>query len=327
MVFRELNFGSRSAIFFPELVAVVLVWIVCTMPLAAQSTGRTNTPAGAELGLPLGNSVPAAIIQPSGGVSRTADALIEQMSVAAGVIFAGQVTAVRRPTGFAGSGQDAAEGIVEIDLRVDQSLRGPRAGAIYTLREWSGLWAGCSARYKIGQRLLLFLYPPDAHGLSAPVHGPEGAIPLRGSGVAPGSDDATTSAAEWLVDLRWLRAQALRKRSYGLDPVQNPVRSPVRNPVRNPGDPREPITGPVSEESLAMPLRSGLGDVASGRGGEQYAGVIDPELVYANRGPWAFPAPAAIETQPLSQVLALCREAITVQAAAQQMTRRNDARQ
>ena len=102
----------------------------------------------------------------------TADALIQQMSLAAGVIFAGQVTAVRGPAGFAGSGQDAAGGIVEIDFHVDLSLRGPATGSTYTLREWSGLWSGNPERYRVGQRLLLFLYAPGPHGLGAPVHGP-----------------------------------------------------------------------------------------------------------------------------------------------------------
>ena len=98
----------------------------------------------------------AAEVAPSATVSvaSTADAVIEEMSQAAGVIFAGQVTAVRRPVGSAASG----EGIVEVDFRVDQGVRGPASGSIYTLREWAGLWSGSGgeARYHVGQRLLIF---------------------------------------------------------------------------------------------------------------------------------------------------------------------------
>ena len=326
MVSRRLNFDRQTAI-LRELIGVVFVWIICAVPLAAQLTVGTGTP-GAAFTLQLGDAVPAAISQSANTVPESADALIEQMTLAAGVIFAGEVTAVRLPVGFAGSEQDAAEGIVEIDLRVDQSLRGAAAGSIYTVREWAGLWAGEMARYKAGQRLLLFLYAPDTYGLSAPVHGAEGAIPLRGSGAAPGPDDASTAVSEWLVDLRWLQAQALRTRRYAM------------LPVRRPGG---PITGPVSEEAAVVRpgLRPGLrqgsnfGEAASERTGREPEDVIQPALlqpalvqpalVHAIREPWASSAPAEAATQPLSEVLALCQQALTLQAGTQDRTRRRDA--
>jgi hypothetical protein len=254
-------------------------------------------------------SSPALAEQPVAVVPETVDALIEQMSVAAGVIFAGQVIAVRRPAGIAGSEQDAAEGIVEIDLRVDQSARGPAAGSIYTLREWTGLWAGAEAggsrRYRVGQRLLLFLYPPDAHGLTAPVHGAEGAIPLRGSGVAPGPDDTTNASAEWLVDLRWLQAQAIRSPSHSPDPVRPPI-NPI-SPIR------DPILGPASEGVPALPADSGsIFYLDCVHGGQRCTKQSDPSVGRAVRQPWGLPP--AVETQPLSQVLALCHQALTLQS-------------
>jgi hypothetical protein len=277
MASRARSFGWFAVLF------AVFVWILCAVPLAAPSQV-----APPQVKVQPDSPISLAPEQPAYGVPATADALLEQMSLAAGVIFAGQVTAVRRPIGFTGSGQDAAEGIVEIDLRVGQSLRGPVAGSTYTLREWSGLWSGLGAsnsqRYRPGERLLLFLYAPDAHGLSAPVHGPEGAIPLRGSGVAPGPDDFSTAAAEWLVDLRWLQAQALRKHLLAALPVGPPVYP-------------EPVRGTVTE-----------------RGGDGPVLESDPSLVRAIREPWLRPAPAPVEVQPLSQVLALCREAITLNA-------------
>ena len=313
MVFTKPNFDRPTAILLIELVVVALVWMFCVVPLAAQSPGKAESTARAGRPAPSWTSFSIATVEPAPGVSETADALLQQMSVAAGVIFAGQVTAVRRPAGFAGSGQDAAEGIFEIDLRVDQSLRGPAAGSTYTLREWAGLWTGGVARYKAGQRLLLFLYASDAHGLSASVHGAEGAIPLRGSGSAPGPDVASSSVAEWLVDLRWLQAQTLRKQTDRILPVRRPS---------------GPIQGPVSEETAAQTAGLGFDDVATEHTGLPSAGVLGPDLVHAVRDPWAVSAPAVVETQPLSQVLALCQEALKAQALSSEpfgAARRRDA--
>jgi hypothetical protein len=214
------------------------------------------------------------------GVPNTADAVIEEMAQAAGVIFAGQVMAVRRPVGFAGSAENGAEGVVEIDLRVDQAVRGPVAGSIYTVREWSGLWnaSGGGERYRVGQRLLLFLYAADLHGMSSPVHGRDGAVPLRGGGVAPGPDDSTAEAAQWMVDLRWVQALALRRGELMLPPVRRPVL------------PR-PIRGIVPEENVG-----------------QAGGEVRPDLRPPFPVPLRVAAPA--QTEPLTQVLALCQQAM-----------------
>ena len=67
----------------------------------------------------------------------TVEDALHEMSDAAGVIFAGQVTAVRRVAGVGG-----ASGVVEVDFRVDNAVRGCVSGGTYTLREWAGLWAG-----------------------------------------------------------------------------------------------------------------------------------------------------------------------------------------
>ena len=150
---------------------------------------------------------------------------LHEMSDAAGVIFAGQVTAVRR---VAGVGR--ASGVVEVDFRVENSVRGCVSGGTYTLREWAGLWAGGNARYRVGQRLLMMLRAPGASGMSSPVGGMDGAIPIRGveSEIATGSatvGGATVSAASVpggaggssvvaapvsMVDLRWVGTRMLR---------------------------------------------------------------------------------------------------------------------
>ena len=72
-------------------------------------------------------------------VPASADAVIDEMSRAAGVIFVGQVTAVRRPVAF---GMDASGGIVEVDLRVDQAVRGRRTARFTPC----GSGQGCGTR-------------------------------------------------------------------------------------------------------------------------------------------------------------------------------------
>ena len=129
------------------------------------------------------------------------------MSGQAGVIFAGQVLAVRPQVDLALA---SGSGWVDIEFRIDEAIRGCIGQATYVLREWSGLWAGGRQRYTVGQRLLMMLHTPSASGLSSPVGGQEGAIPLTGAGAAPGPKDRFLTAAEQTVDLRWIETRLLR---------------------------------------------------------------------------------------------------------------------
>jgi hypothetical protein len=136
-------------------------------------------------------------------------AVLEQLGARAGVIFAGQVLAVAR--------HDAA-GFVDVEFRVDEAVRGCGRGSRYTLREWAGLWTGNPERYVAGQRLLMLLAARGKAGMSAPVGGMAGRIPLvgtrtpplvRGKGAAP-ADSAVEDAGEEAVDLRWVQVLAVR---------------------------------------------------------------------------------------------------------------------
>jgi len=224
----------------------------------------------------------------------TADEVIERMSATAGVIFAGRVIAVRLPAGIDGSAQNASAGVVEVDFRVDLALRGAMSGSLYTLREWAGLWSAHSERYRVGRRLLLFLHSPDAWGLSSPVAGMEGLIPLRGGGVAPGPADAGTGGpaqTEWLVDLRWVQTRALRRQTAAQRTLCPQPVGPCDQSRRGRDDetPRSAVS--------RMPGQS------TGSLGEQ-------EMVQESAGSAAPDAAPTIETQPLSQVLALCAAAM-----------------
>jgi hypothetical protein len=146
------------------------------------------------------------VVQP-----QTVVDILHQFSDKAEVIFAGQVLAIRRPN----------DGVIEVEFRVDQAIRGCTAGTPYVLREWAGLWAGDNQRYRVGQRLLMLLHAPSAAGMSSPIGGLDGAIPIRqgGAPMAPGSDVATPSQPPY-VDLRWLGAKLPHAVSYQNEPAR-----------------------------------------------------------------------------------------------------------
>jgi hypothetical protein len=144
-------------------------------------------------------------------VPQTLEDALHQMSDLAGVIFVGEVSAIRHREGDQG-----ASGVVEIDFRMEQAVRGCPSGASFTLREWAGLWQGGDERYHVGQRLLMMLHSPGPTGITSPVAGLDGAIPLHAQNSIPlagssASISATDSvSASLLVDLRWVGTHVLR---------------------------------------------------------------------------------------------------------------------
>jgi hypothetical protein len=86
-----------------------------------------------------------------------------------GYVFAGRVLSVRYDAPNAAN--EVAS--VRITFRVEQGVRGTRTGSTLTIREWAGLWQG-GARYRVGERVVLFLHPPSKLGLTSPVNGDQG---------------------------------------------------------------------------------------------------------------------------------------------------------
>jgi hypothetical protein len=146
---------------------------------------------------PEGPLVAASLIEPVGLQTSVEDEL-RVMSGQASVIFAGQVLSVKM------SGSGAGTGWVEVEFRVEEAIRGCVGQGTYLLREWAGLWAGGVIRYRVGERLLMLLHGPAASGLSSPVGGQDGAIPITAG--APKVGDI----GEQAVDLRWIQARLLR---------------------------------------------------------------------------------------------------------------------
>lgn len=176
-------------------VAVWILVVLCLLPVLGVGCGWAQASTAV---------VPASTVE---------DAL-HQMADAAGVIFVGQVVAVRRV-----GGEGGASGVVEVEFSIEQAVRGCSAGGRYVLREWAGLWAGGAQRYRVGQALLMMLHTPDAAGLSSPVSGLDGAIPVRGTGSgveeAGNAGGGLAAPAVAVVDLRWVGTKLLRQVSSG----------------------------------------------------------------------------------------------------------------
>ena len=132
--------------------------------------------------LAAGGALPA-----RGGGPGTAPsgATLEQLSRHAGYIFRGRVLSVDRPRPTRG-----AVTTVLVTFEVLEGIRGVRSGERLTIQEWAGLWSAGRPRYRPGQELLLFLYPRSRLGLTSPVGGDLGVLPIDAQGLvlAPSSD-------------------------------------------------------------------------------------------------------------------------------------------
>ena len=203
--------------------------------------------------------------------AQTVTDILRQMSDRADVIFLGQVLTVHLP-----EGGSPASGIVEIQFRVDEAIRGCKTGQPYVLHEWGGLWAGGSRRYRVGQRLLMLLHAPGAGGLSSPVGGLDGAIPIRQSASgAPLAENVSPPSLPF-VDLRWLGARLPRAVSYRdeavrpanafppLSPGQQRVGTVVASGARAGDAPMILPLGYTSEADASTPAQQASVDVVLG---------------------------------------------------------------
>lgn len=85
---------------------------------------------------------------------------------AAGIIFSGRVTSIGRTPSSDGQELDSTT----VTFQVEHAMRGAAPGRRLTIREWAGLW-NSGERYRVGERVLLFLYPTGKLGLTSPVAG------------------------------------------------------------------------------------------------------------------------------------------------------------
>lgn len=101
---------------------------------------------------------------------------IAQLAQAAGRIFSGTVTAISAHTA-SGQGMET----VFITFHVEQAIRGVTAGENVTISQWMGAWSS-GQRYRVGERVLLFLYPPSKLGLTSCVGGSLGRFTVDSMG-------------------------------------------------------------------------------------------------------------------------------------------------
>jgi hypothetical protein len=197
---------------------------------------------------------------------QSSDEALRAMEQMAGVIFAGQVIAVRRQ-----AGSDGATGVVEIEFTVDDAVRGVSGGS-YTLREWAGLWPAGDEPFRVGERFLMLLHATSAAGLSSPVGEMDGAIPIRGGGTAPalagapatiasaqavGAGDAT-GADGLVVDMRWVQTRVVRPLAYRAESVARPTGMP--------GGVRANVTQGRAENLAETQLASGSAGLSTAAG-------------------------------------------------------------
>jgi hypothetical protein len=120
---------------------------------------------------PLFPTLPRRIPVPPGTMA------FQKMVSAAGIIFSGHVTAVgHNPMPF---GPTPAS--TSVSFQVEQAIRGIEPGRILTIHEWAGLWTS-GEHYRIGEHVLLFLYPPSKLGLTSPVAGALGRFSMDSQG-------------------------------------------------------------------------------------------------------------------------------------------------
>jgi hypothetical protein len=101
---------------------------------------------------------PARLVLPPGAIG------FQQIAHAAGTIFSGTVTAIAR---HPATHVQAVE-TVAITFHVERAIRGASPGTDLTVEQWMGLWSS-GQRYRVGERVLLFLYPPSKLGLTSSV--------------------------------------------------------------------------------------------------------------------------------------------------------------
>jgi len=121
-----------------------------------------------------------ALALPSSGQSipRTeAGVSLKRLTDPAGIIFIGTVLKSERVIA-----EDSQPATVRVKFRVDNAVRGCVAGQRFAIVEWAELWAN-GDRYRNGQQVLLFLYPPSEAGLTSTVAGDLGKVQVGPQGL------------------------------------------------------------------------------------------------------------------------------------------------
>lgn len=147
-----------------RLLAISLVLL--TPPLAFSQSDRSSQPDFTipilpRIVQPPNPNQPIALPRPAPNPSG-----FPQIAHAAGTIFSGTVTAINRRPATRGQAVET----IAITFHVEQAIRGVTPGEDLTISQWIGVWSS-GQRYRVGERVMLFLYPPSKLGLTSLVGG------------------------------------------------------------------------------------------------------------------------------------------------------------
>lgn len=152
-------------------VCLLLILLVLTASLA----GQTDRPVRSSealpdfhIWLPQNPEVPAPPFHSSlrRPVLSPGASALPQISGAAETIFSGTVTRIDHHAATSGAPVET----VSITFHVENAIRGVTPGENLTITQWIGLWSA-GQRYRVGERVLLFLYPRSKLGLTSCVGG------------------------------------------------------------------------------------------------------------------------------------------------------------
>jgi len=82
------------------------------------------------------------------------------------MIFSGTVTQIERRPATGGQSVES----VAVTFQVENAMRGTIPGQNLTITQWIGLWSS-GQRYRVGEHVVLFLYPNSKLGLTSTVGG------------------------------------------------------------------------------------------------------------------------------------------------------------
>ena len=102
---------------------------------------------------------------------------LPQLARAAGMIFSGTVTNIELRPATAGQATET----VAVTFHVERAIRGATTGHDLTIRQWAGMWSS-GQRYRLGEQVVLFLYPKSKLGLTSWVGGPLGHFAVDSAG-------------------------------------------------------------------------------------------------------------------------------------------------
>lgn len=151
---------SRRMAGIPYSSWVALLIYICLS--AGQAHTQSDRLSIADPGIGLRGTMPPLPIPVIPRAPQVTSAIgFPQVAQAAGVIFSGTVTSIARQP----ARHDRVE-TVRITFHVENAIRGVSPGDDLTIAQWIGLWSS-GQRYRVGERLLLFLYPTSKLGLTS----------------------------------------------------------------------------------------------------------------------------------------------------------------